>query len=220
MSSLWSELSVPAASEVRSEAASAVLWKWRDLEAEESGEAEKGEEDQEGGDEAAGLEVEARVRAAYRKGLSEGRSLGEAGVEPALQLLRRTVKRLEEERARWREERPREVATLALTMARIVLERELAQDPERFASYVQDALSRIPVDQSTRIRIHPEDLALLAVGRSPEGDEIPVAGSRDVAWVADPDVERCGCLLEGEDRIIDGRIDRTLRRLYEAATDG
>ena len=37
---------------------------------------------------------------------------------------------------------------------------------------------------------------------------------RDVRWVADAHIARGGCLVEGRERIIDGRVDTSLERAY------
>ena len=42
----------------------------------------------------------------------------------------------------------------------------------------------------------------------------PITGSREASWLADPRVARGGCLVEGRDRIVDGRVDTALERAY------
>jgi flagellar biosynthesis/type III secretory pathway protein FliH len=39
---------------------------------------------------------------------------------------------------------------------------------------------------------------------------------QDVRWVADPHIVRGGCLVEGRERIIDGRVDTSLERAYRS----
>ena len=45
-------------------------------------------------------------------------------------------------------------------------------------------------------------------------DQGSITGNRDTTWVADPRVSRGGCLIEGRDRIVDGRVDAALERAY------
>ncbi len=40
--------------------------------------------------------------------------------------------------------------------------------------------------------------------------------SRPLRWMADERVERGGCLIEGRERIVDGRVDMALERIYRA----
>ncbi|MGH7619134.1 MAG: FliH/SctL family protein, partial [Gemmatimonadaceae bacterium] len=62
-------------------------------------------------------------------------------------------------------------------------------------------------DQGVRIRVNPLDLSLLTAG---DGSNATITGNRDASWLADPRVSRGGCLIEGRDRIVDGRVDTAL----------
>ena len=42
----------------------------------------------------------------------------------------------------------------------------------------------------------------------------PITGARDASWLADARVARGGCLVEGRERIVDGRVDTALERAY------
>ncbi|HVX42066.1 MAG TPA: hypothetical protein VHB25_21065, partial [Gemmatimonadaceae bacterium] len=42
----------------------------------------------------------------------------------------------------------------------------------------------------------------------------PITGARDASWLADARISRGGCLVEGRDRIVDGRGDAALERAY------
>jgi flagellar biosynthesis/type III secretory pathway protein FliH len=41
-----------------------------------------------------------------------------------------------------------------------------------------------------------------------------LGGARALRWIGDSNVERGGCLTEGRERIIDGRVDTALERAY------
>lgn len=105
------------------------------------------------------------------------------------------------------------IAALALIVARQIVTREVTLDPKLVADLVRRALTEFPVDQSVRIRVHPIDLSLLTVGGAAQGAG-PITGSRDASWLADARVARGGCLVEGRDRIVDGRVDTALERAY------
>jgi flagellar biosynthesis/type III secretory pathway protein FliH len=70
----------------------------------------------------------------------------------------------------------------------------------------------MPVDSSIVVRLHHDDLAACA------GLITPDAAGRtpDIRWTADPHNQRGGCLIEGRERIIDGRIDTSLERAYRS----
>jgi general L-amino acid transport system substrate-binding protein len=50
------------------------------------------------------------------------------------------------------------------------------------------------------------------------GEASPIAQRKDVQWLPDGRVAPGGCLIEGRDRIVDGRVDTALERLYRRLT--
>jgi flagellar biosynthesis/type III secretory pathway protein FliH len=105
------------------------------------------------------------------------------------------------------------IAALAVIVARQIISREVTSEREIVVELVRRALTEFPIDQSVRIRVHPLDLSLMALkGTAP--DAAPITGAYDARWLADPRITRGGCLVEGRDRIVDGRVDTALERAY------
>lgn len=102
------------------------------------------------------------------------------------------------------------IATLAVIVARQIVQREVTFDHDIIADLVRRSLTEFPIDHPVRIRVNPMDLALLTTN----ADRSPITGKYEVSWLADPRVSRGGCLIEGRDRIIDGRVDTALERAY------
>lgn len=102
------------------------------------------------------------------------------------------------------------IATLAVIVARHIVQREVVLDREVVAGLVRRSLTEFPIDHAVRIRVNPMDLALLTMN----GDKAPITGKQEVSWLADNRISRGGCLIEGRDRIIDGRVDTALERAY------
>lgn len=100
------------------------------------------------------------------------------------------------------------LTTLACAIARQVIQREVQLDPSAIRELVQSALSQFPQESTLKVRLHPHDHALLA------GDP----GYRDITWVADPRIVRGGCVVEGRERIIDGRVDLALEQVFRVLT--
>jgi len=105
------------------------------------------------------------------------------------------------------------VAALAVIVARQIVSREVSASPEIVGDLVRRALTEFPVEQAVRIRVNPLDLSMLTVPGASD-DTQPITGTREASWMADPRIARGGCLIEGRDRIVDGRIDAALERLY------
>jgi flagellar biosynthesis/type III secretory pathway protein FliH len=163
---------------------------------------------------------------AYARGYEEGRLAGEIAEGTRL---RHAVASAEQALAqatageeKWAGVLEENLCALAVALARQLLGRELAADPALVADLVRRALAEFPLDQALTVRVHPLDLAALASAGAGAGAEeaarLSVSGGREVRWVADARVDRGGCMVEGRERIVDGRMDTALERLYRRLT--
>jgi len=55
-------------------------------------------------------------------------------------------------------------------------------------------------------------------GASGANDPAAALRSRDARWIADARVAPGGCIVEGRERIVDGRVDTALERIYRRLT--
>jgi flagellar assembly protein FliH len=101
-----------------------------------------------------------------------------------------------------------ELAQLALLVARRVIAHELATHPERIVQAVRQAAAALPAaTRELRVRLHPDDLALLR--------ELDAA---EPHWqlVSDPALKRGDCLLESERSRLDARVETRLAAMIDA----
>lgn len=158
---------------------------------------------------------EAQVKVASdarRAGFEEGRSAGRAEAERAADArLGQAIRAAADAAAAIRQHEEHYVGVLeenltalACAIARQVIQREVQLDPSAIRALVQDALAQFPQETALKVRLNPADHSLLA------GD----AGYPDVSWMADPRVERGGCIVEGRERIVDGRVDIALDQIF------
>lgn len=159
---------------------------------------------------------------AYARGFEEGRAEGEAAEGARLaHAVRAAQGALEELRAgemRWAGTIEENVCALAVAVARHLLGRELRDDPEAVAALVRRALAEFPIDQPLRIRVNPTDLAAISALREGDGAPAAVTQGREAHWLPDAQIVPGGCLVEGRDRIVDGRVDAGLERVYRRLT--
>lgn len=159
------------------------------------------------------------VEKAYQQGLEEGRREGEIAegmrLRTALGALQTLLADLSAAEARWTEDVEENLCALAVAVARQLIARELSSGPEVVVDLVRRALAEFPLDQPVRIRVNPLDLAAMS---SAATAGTPITGSREASWHADPMVEPGGCVVEGRDRIIDGRVDQALERVFRRLT--
>jgi flagellar biosynthesis/type III secretory pathway protein FliH len=168
----------------------------------------------------AALVAEERARAideGYARGLVDGERKGKAAaqaqVSETVAVLNQAIGHLHEVASLAPAILEENIAALAVVVARQIVAREVSLDSELVADLVRRALTEFPIDQAVRIRVNPLDLSLLTLNGIAK-ESAPITGTRDASWLADPRLSRGGCLVEGRDRIIDGRVDTALERAY------
>ncbi|GLC25364.1 FliH/SctL family protein [Roseisolibacter agri] len=157
---------------------------------------------------------EAELQEAYAAGHAAGQADGAAQAE---QMLADAMSVLEAARAqllahedRWLAHLQENVAVLAVGVARHVIGREIAGDDTLVRARVAAAVAEFPLHEPLTLRVHPDDLSLLKMAFELErGGDL-----REPRWIADDRVARGGCLVEGRERIVDGRVDTALERVY------
>lgn len=97
------------------------------------------------------------------------------------------------------------VLELACELARNLLRRELALDPQAIRPVLLEALGLLLVDAApTVVRLHPLDHAALEAGAAAEFAQLSL--------LADPSIERGGCLVESAGSLVDARLPQRWRR--------
>jgi len=153
---------------------------------------------------------------AYQRGFDEGRLAGadEARVEtaPAVAALGAAVARLHAAEGEFAREREKNLVALALAVAHKLVQQEIETRPEVLQALVARALELLPTGVPAEVRLHPADLEALASGV----EALAVEGrAPEVTWVGDPGIARGSFFVDGPTRVVDGRIDIALRRIYE-----
>jgi flagellar assembly protein FliH len=135
---------------------------------------------------AAQEEAEARIREAYERGRAEAgaaaRDQARAALDPAIESFRSMAEELAAQRARVRREAEHDVVRLAVAIARRILRRELATDPEALLGVVKAAAERLNAREVLRLRVSPEDRERIAAHASRCGlpQALEIAGDRSL----------------------------------------
>ena len=106
------------------------------------------------------------------------------------------------------------IAALAVVVARQIVAREVDLEKDLVSNLVRRALTEFPIDQSVRIRVNPLDLSLLTASARPPATPADHGQRATRAGWPTRASSRGGCLIEGRDRIVDGRVDTALERAY------
>jgi flagellar biosynthesis/type III secretory pathway protein FliH len=158
-----------------------------------------------------------REAAAYARGVQDGRAaagqaLG-ARVAEAAAAVEGALEAVRAHEHRWLQNVEENVAAIATAVARHILDAELTTSPDAVVALVQRALANFPLDRQVTVRLHPDDVLTVEAAIGSDGTR---DGTREVRWFADPHIARGGCLVEGRERVLDGRIDTALERAYRA----
>lgn len=167
---------------------------------------------------------QAALDAAYLRGVEDGRTQGElaerARLRGAALATERALDDLRAGEARWLHNLEENIAAVAVGVAQHVVQREVTTNASIVRTIVTRAVQEFGLDQALIIRVNPGDHeSLQSAAREGDPDELRTAiGPREVRWVADARIEPGGCVVEGRDRIVDGRVDTGLERLYRRLT--
>ena len=154
--------------------------------------------------------------AGYEAGRESAASSDAARIANAVQILRSSAEQLIANESKAMHVLEENVAALAVTIARQIIGREVRTSPDLIIDLVRIAVAEFPVDQPLRIRVNPIDLSMLSVVS--DGVAIRIAPDREIAWAADARVMPGGCVVEGRERIIDGRVDTALERVFRTVS--
>ncbi|MGI8507770.1 MAG: FliH/SctL family protein [Gemmatimonadaceae bacterium] len=163
-------------------------------------------------------QLEGARATAYEEGLVAGTLAEGTRLRTVVAAAEAALDNIRENETKWQESVVENIAALAVTIARHVVGREISSNPAGIADLVRRALAEYPIDQAMRVRVNPHDLSLLSLPTADGGEPISIAPNRDVRWMADSRIQAGGCVVEGRERIIDGRVDTALERLYRQLT--
>jgi flagellar assembly protein FliH len=153
-------------------------------------------------------------RDAFAKGYAQGERAGaEAAAKRGDAMLRRLSDTLEELtmlRAEMMRQSERQLVQLALAIAARIIHREVSLDRGLLVAMARVAIDRLGELASATIRLNPEDFAATsaAADGSWQSDQVRV--------VADPMVNRGGCLVQSDFGLMDVGIDAQFRELARA----
>ncbi len=165
---------------------------------------------------------QAELEAPYLRGVADGREQGElaeqARLRGAMMAAESALDDIRIGEARWLANIEENIAAIAVAVAHQIVTREVTVASDTVVDLVTRGVQEFGLDQALSIRVNPGDLeALYSVERDGEAATAITRG-REVRWVSDARIEQGGCVVEGRERIVDGRVDTGLERLYRRLT--
>ncbi|WPL19740.1 flagellar assembly protein H [Thiorhodovibrio winogradskyi] len=102
-----------------------------------------------------------------------------------------------------------ELLTLVTTLAQRVIMAELDSRGELVQGVLHQALAQLPARKAqVRVRVNPEDLAVVEAYAEDQGENI--------RWLADAEVTRGGCLVESGPSRIDASVETRIAQAVDA----
>jgi flagellar assembly protein FliH len=145
---------------------------------------------------------------------ARGRREGRAEVEEALARARALADGLAGAHRRALEQASETILEVATEVAVRILGQALSARPETLAQMVASAIERLAGSGDVTVRVHPDDIALLA----PQHARLEAAAKGAVRVVADERVDG-GCIVESTFGSVDARLSTQLRLLRGTIED-
>ncbi len=158
-------------------------------------------------------EAENIRRKAHQEGFESGRVEAAAQMTEAAERLMRAAGEMNGQQQAILRELEQEIIDLVLLAVSKVVTQELKINKEVVVGAVQAALERVGRSRSVKIRLNPEDLALITERKSELEMTHPRLSELDL--MADPDVALGGCVVETEFEEIDSTLETRLASLSE-----
>jgi flagellar assembly protein FliH len=157
--------------------------------------------------------IEARVKAAYQQGHAAGEASAQQRaqqkIDPVLQSLNGMIAELTAARKRVRAEAEDDAVKLSIAIARRVLYRELATDPEAILGLVKAAFGKLDARETHRLRVSASDAASIQKLQIPPGLEI----------VSDRSLTTGSAIFETSRGDLDASIETQLAEIDRGLTD-
>lgn len=139
-------------------------------------------------------------------------------IRTLLPAIESAAKQVASNRERWLAEWEASAVQLSVAIAGRILRAELATDPERARGMIADALQTAAGSTQLRVRLHPDDVAMLGDRAADVVKSLASCGEASV--VADETLERGGSVVETQHGVIDARLETQLERILLELTQG
>lgn len=154
----------------------------------------------------------------YKKGYDDGFVKGkQAGLEETANAVKTALEAVEQLKAYHLNiltDSQKDVARMALAVAKKVLHKEIMTDPKTVVSVIKEALSRVSFKKQFVILVNPLDLDVIK--NSSEDVKTVLDNYESLKFKASAKVETGGCIVQTESGTVDAQIDRQFSEVEAA----
>jgi flagellar assembly protein FliH len=164
------------------------------------------------------LSIDEIKSSAFQQGFGEGEKVGfEAGtkrVDPLINSFNQGLEQLKNIRREILQKIEKEVAQLALSIAKKVVCHEVKTTEETVVCVAREALSRVENPGKIKVKLNPADLQFMQDTKSQLSDFLDDVES--IRFEAEDSIQSGGCLIETDMGDIDARIEKQLQAIEES----
>lgn len=145
---------------------------------------------------------------AYHKGLEEGLKQSGTSHEGQTEQLQQILQALTRPVQRVNDNVEAELVELSLAVAKLILQREISEDPKHIAGLIREAVKQLPAaTQNVRIHLNPDDAVIVQSALA--------TSEKSSSWMieADPAMKPGDCQIHTDTSFIDAGIDGLINRL-------
>lgn len=173
---------------------------------------------QEAPEESKGPSIDEIKGRAFQKGFSAGEQAGfEAGtkrVDPLINSFNQGLEQLKNIRREIHQKIEKEVAQLALSIARKIVCHEVKTTQETVVCVAREALSRVENPAKIKVKLNPADLQFIQDTKSQLSHFLDDVES--IRFEAEDSIQSGGCLIETDMGDIDARIEKQFQAIEES----
>lgn len=151
--------------------------------------------------------------AGVREGEAAGRAQAAAEMQPVVEKMGKSIAEIGGLRASLRRQAEQDLVRLALAIARRILRREMAVDPDALHGLVLGALEKLKASEILRVRVHPAQVALTGACLR------EAAAGLAVEVAADPTCEPGALIFETERGSLDASVESQLQEIERGLAD-
>ncbi len=154
----------------------------------------------------------------YKKGFEDGYVKGKhSGLEEmagSINMMAQVIEELKMFHGQILAESQKEIARMALTVARKILNKEIMTDPATVVAVVKGALARVDFRKQYIVHVNPLDLEVIK--NSAQEIRAMLESCETLKFLASPQVAAGGCVVQTEGGMVDAQIDRQFTEVEQA----
>lgn len=150
----------------------------------------------------------------YDDGFGKGKNTAIDETRDSVNMVQEVIEQLKDYHVQILADAQKDIAKMALGVARKILHKEIMTDPQTIVGVVKNALSQVSFKKRFVVHVNPLDLEVLKKA----GEEVlGVLDSHEtIKFKASPQVEAGGCVVQTESGTVDAQIDRQFQEVEDA----